>query len=119
MEDLTIPSVGACFKKWGRCTPILRKCQEVPQKSSQKNNKIKNLKWGLTVQGARAAAGHVTAGRRLASSHGVGPLSCTIGPLFLPPSPIFFLMWSTPPHWLQHMPALPRLLLKTSITHNF
>jgi hypothetical protein len=39
--------------------------------------------------------------------------------LFLPPASIFFLMWSTPPHWLQHMPALPRLLLKTSNTHNF
>jgi hypothetical protein len=36
------------------------------------------------------------------------------------PLAFFFLhMWSTLPHWLQHMPALPRLLLKTSNTHNF
>jgi hypothetical protein len=25
MEDLTLPSVGASFKKWGCCTPILPK----------------------------------------------------------------------------------------------
>jgi hypothetical protein len=28
-------------------------------------------------------------------------------------------MWSTLADWLQHMPALPKLLLKTSNTHNF
>jgi hypothetical protein len=33
--------------------------------------------------------------------------------------PHFWALWSTPPHWLQHMPALPRLLLKTSNIHNF
>jgi hypothetical protein len=51
---------------------------------------------------------------------------------FLPASPFFFLppffssffphfwaLWSTPPHWLQHMPALPIVHLKTSNTHNF
>jgi hypothetical protein len=27
--------------------------------------------------------------------------------------------WSTLASWLQHMPALPRLLLETSDTHNF
>jgi hypothetical protein len=29
------------------------------------------------------------------------------------------LKWSTLSHWLQHMPALPRLLLETSNIHNF
>jgi hypothetical protein len=28
-------------------------------------------------------------------------------------------MWSTLSHWFQHMPALPKLLLKTSNIHNF
>jgi hypothetical protein len=49
------------------------------------------------------------------------------GPSFCqppPPSllllvPKFFGVSSTLPHWLQHMPALPRLLLKTSNTHNY
>jgi hypothetical protein len=27
MEDFTLPSVGARFKKWGCYTPILPKCQ--------------------------------------------------------------------------------------------
>jgi hypothetical protein len=27
--------------------------------------------------------------------------------------------WSTLAGWLQHMPALPKLLLETSNTHNF
>jgi hypothetical protein len=35
---------------------------------------------------------------------------------FMPP---FFHMWSTPPHWLQHMPTLPRVLIKFSNTYNF
>jgi hypothetical protein len=30
-----------------------------------------------------------------------------------------FRMWSTLPHWLEHMPALPRLLLETWNIHNF
>jgi hypothetical protein len=40
MEDLTLPSVGASFKIWGCCTPILPKCQEVPynSKKQKKNN---------------------------------------------------------------------------------
>ena len=47
------------------------------------------------------------------------PFLCACLLLFLPPTSIFFYMWSTPPHWLQHMPALPRLLLKFSNMHNF
>jgi hypothetical protein len=32
--------------------------------------------------------------------------------------PYFWALWSIPPHWLQHMPALPKLLLKTWNIHN-
>jgi hypothetical protein len=44
-------------------------------------------------------------------------------PTPLPPpsylfAPKFFHMWSILPHWFQHMPALPRLLLKTSNTQS-
>jgi hypothetical protein len=41
------------------------------------------------------------------------PLSNPLAPSFLPLCLQIF------PHWLQHMPALPKLLLKTSSTHNF
>jgi hypothetical protein len=34
MEDFTLPSVGAKFKKWKCCTPILPKCQSYLQTSS-------------------------------------------------------------------------------------
>jgi hypothetical protein len=35
MEDFTLPSVGARFKKWACCTTILPKCQAHPQNSSE------------------------------------------------------------------------------------
>jgi hypothetical protein len=47
------------------------------------------------------------------------PLLNPLAPSFLLFAPKFFHMWSTLPHWLQHMPALPKLLLKTSNIHNF
>ena len=51
---------------------------------------------------------------------GVGPLFCiAASPFFLILASIFFHMWSTLPHWLQHMPALPRFILKFSNIHNF
>jgi hypothetical protein len=39
--------------------------------------------------------------------------------IFFLPALHFLLKWSTLSHWLQHMPALPRLLLETSNIHNF
>jgi hypothetical protein len=39
--------------------------------------------------------------------------------IFFPSAFLFLCMWSTLVGWLQHMPALPRLLRKTSNTHNF
>jgi hypothetical protein len=41
MEDFTLPSVEVTFKKWGCCTPILPKCQEVPHNSKNKNKNKK------------------------------------------------------------------------------
>jgi hypothetical protein len=42
MEHLTLPSIGASFKKWGCCIPILPKAlahsSKLPKKIS-KNNK--------------------------------------------------------------------------------
>jgi hypothetical protein len=39
---------------------------------------------------------------------------------FLIPTALLFLrMWSTLSHWFQHMPALPKVHLKTSNIHNF
>jgi hypothetical protein len=38
-------------------------------------------------------------------------------PFLLPPTPKILHMWSTLPHWLQHMPTLSRLLLETSNIH--
>jgi hypothetical protein len=39
--------------------------------------------------------------------------------LLIPIAHLFEVMWSTLAGWLQHLPALPRLLFKFSITHNF
>jgi hypothetical protein len=36
MEDLTLPRVGASFKKWRCCTSILPKCEEGPHNSKKK-----------------------------------------------------------------------------------
>jgi hypothetical protein len=39
MQDCTFPSIGASFKKWGYCTPILPKCQAHPKTSKNQNKK--------------------------------------------------------------------------------
>jgi hypothetical protein len=76
------------------------------------------LSRGLLVGQQSDAPGRLaTNGRPLASAWALELLGCA--PFFFASLPHFFLMGSTPPHWLQHMPALPRLLLKTSNTHNF
>jgi hypothetical protein len=61
-----------------------------------------------------------TNGRPLAAGRRLALLGCPhfFWNLFL--SALHFLpKWSTLAGWLQHMPALPRLLLETSNTHNF
>jgi hypothetical protein len=43
MEHLTLPSVGAGFKKWGCCTPILSKTlTSSPNFQNKNKNKNKN-----------------------------------------------------------------------------
>jgi hypothetical protein len=39
--------------------------------------------------------------------------------LFILAAHLFGLIWSTLTGWLQHLPALPKLLLKFSNIHNF
>jgi hypothetical protein len=49
MEHLTLPSVGASFKKWGCCTPILPKALAILQ-TSKKNLEFflkKFKKWAV------------------------------------------------------------------------
>jgi hypothetical protein len=60
---------------------------------------------------------------QVTSGHPPSPYRCP-KPLpfkifILPCVPTFLHMWSTPVGWLQHMPALHRLLLEISNTHNF
>jgi hypothetical protein len=52
-------------------------------------------------------------------SYAGSPFCIPPAPFLLPLAPKILHMWSSLPHWLQHMPALPRLLLKTSNIHNF
>jgi hypothetical protein len=48
MEDFTLPSVRASFKRWGCCTPILPNPKPIlklpynTKKKSEKNSKIAN-----------------------------------------------------------------------------
>jgi hypothetical protein len=39
--------------------------------------------------------------------------------LLIPDAHFFVMMWSTLDGWLQHLTALPKLLLKFSFLHNF
>jgi hypothetical protein len=47
MEDLTLPSVGASFKKWGCCTPIFPKALahflNFPKKHLKEYKKFKKM----------------------------------------------------------------------------
>jgi hypothetical protein len=84
-----------------------------------------------TAGQSTVARSRVTSGCR--SLVGAWSTACDcacVGPPLLPPSSYllpfpptshlnFLHMWSSVLHWLHHMPALPRLLLKTSNTHNF
>jgi hypothetical protein len=45
MQEFTLPNVGARFKKWGCCKPILSKSQAHPQKYKIKIM-LKNLEKG-------------------------------------------------------------------------
>jgi hypothetical protein len=129
MEDFTLPSVGASFKKWGCCTPILLRCQAHLHNTKKKGKKKNAKKRGVAGKGPhsvklRAVASRpwspncwlVTPGR---SPTVLGCPKLTLCNKFVfPPTLNFLHMWSTLVGWLQHMPALRKLLLKTSNTHN-
>jgi hypothetical protein len=54
MEDLTLPSVGTSFKKWGCYTPILLKALAHSPNFQKQNFKIKKLfKKGNSLSKAR------------------------------------------------------------------
>jgi hypothetical protein len=58
MEDSTLPSVGASFKKWGCCTHILPKALAHPPNFQNKKNKknkilIKKRRREQSLQGQR------------------------------------------------------------------
>jgi hypothetical protein len=124
MEDFTLPSVGASFKKWECFTPILSKCQAHPHYTRKKKLKKILKLWkkggGMERPTVCQTTGHgwrATVGCSLVV-HGCPKLALA-KKFLLPPAYIFFHMWSTLAGWLQHMLALPKLLLKFSNIHNF
>jgi hypothetical protein len=116
LEDLALPSVGASFKKWGRCTPILPKAQaHFPNFQKFIFYFLFNFKKIGTARQVQAST--CGCGSR------VDAWTCRAVPIFVEffflPALHFLRKWSTLSHWLQHMPALPKLLLETLNIHNF
>jgi hypothetical protein len=124
MEDLTLPSVGA---KWGCYTHTPQRSPDPcnmqgPLKNYKKWFPKKNSKKTVpcfyrrrpTASGRPLTNQRSPAGDRACAGSSLLPPSCP-----LPPAPTILHMWSILLHWLQHMPALPKFLLKTSNTHNF
>jgi hypothetical protein len=109
---------GASLKNWECRTPILPKgmahSSNFPKKTKKKNPQKRAIVWRIHVpaRGRRAIASH-----RLAAAKCPELILCKR--IFFPPTLNFLHMWSTLASWLQHMPALPKLLLKTSNIHNF
>jgi hypothetical protein len=92
------------------------------KKKKKKKNKLnkkqkKREKGGQPTVRQTTSRGQRAAGR-MPAAHRSPFFPCCI-PLFSSFFPHFWALWSTPPHWLHHTPALPRLLLKTSNTYNF
>jgi hypothetical protein len=121
MEEFTLPSVGASFKKWECCTPILPECQahfHNTKKKSEKNSKIVK-KGGTSLQHVKLQVqGYPTTSGRPPAKH-MCPKLAPLKFFLLPHAHKFLHMWSILIGWLQHMLALLRLLLKFSNIHNF
>jgi hypothetical protein len=83
------------------------------KKYIQKNSKIAKNRGQLVVC-QTAGCGRLATSRRPPTVAGCPKLTLSSKFFFILPS-----LWSTLVGWLQHMPALPRLLLKTSNTHTF
>jgi hypothetical protein len=117
MEDLSLPSVGTSFKKWVCCTPILPKTLahflNFPIIFLRKKIKMKQFAQGqVSTRDWR-----VTANRWPVVAECLNLNPCKF--FLISPAFLFFCMRSTPPGWLQHMPALPRVHRKTSNTYKF
>jgi hypothetical protein len=120
MEDWTLLSIVASFKKCRCWTPILPKCQDHLQASKKKVTKKEEncrIKWVARSSQTAGRGWWMTSGRLPATAH--APLFYNCHLFFQTPAPLFGHMWSTLSHWLQYMPTLPRLLPKSSNTHNF
>jgi hypothetical protein len=113
MEDFTLPSVGGSLKKWVHCAPILPKPRgpfpKLPKKKVYKKN-FKKIKTNCIES---------CVSPRLAGDRGRVSEPQPMKFFKVSPALLFLRMWSTLSHWFQHMPALPRVHLKTSNTHNF
>jgi hypothetical protein len=101
-------------RSWGPCY-IQGPLKKLKMEESIKIKKLQ--KKGSGPESVRLQA--ATGGRPLVAGRPGPPFLYTCLLLFLLPAPLFFYMWSTLPHWLHHMLALPKLLLKTSNTYNF
>jgi hypothetical protein len=127
MEELPLPSVGASFKKWGcyRCTPPKEAhalaCSKGLKFFYKKDRNFFILKRSPDMAG-RGGAGLQSAATNCWSPtpphrSSIFPTPCPLASSPLPPnflvfSQLFLIGSST-------LPALPKLLLKTSNTHNF
>jgi hypothetical protein len=131
MEDLTLLSVGGSLKKWVYYAPILPKCQEVPHtskfkksKSKSKNLRTSRQQWERPATGrqplvtSRPCTGPILLFLPLHFSSCL-PIFPLASPFFPPSSPTFGHFGQLHLIGCSHMPALPRVCLKTSNTHNF
>jgi hypothetical protein len=124
LQDFTLQSEGASFKKWG-CLYIHSPKSPSPfskllETNFKKIKKIKKRDYQPPIQvltrGWWATGGRPAADRRSTPEQGAD------NPFFF----LFFFLalhflckWSTLAGWLQHMPALASTCPKTSNTHNF
>jgi hypothetical protein len=146
MEHLTLPSIGASFKKWRSCTPILpnfpkNKFNSIQKKGTRPDRLGIDL-WRAVDLQLRPGRGRATRPRPLGASspetRGCRPRVDWRPPVtrrpcvdawlvglyslflnFFRPALHFLRMWSTLAGWLQHMPALTRPCPKSSNTHTF
>jgi hypothetical protein len=120
MEDLTLPSIGASFKKWECYTFILPKglAHSLNFQFFFKNDQFIYIKRDIVwwFEGCRC-------NRRATPGCWPSAVGCPKLTLFkkeiLHPAFFFFHMWSILASWFQHMPAQPKLGLKTLNIHNF
>jgi hypothetical protein len=133
MDDFILSSVGTSFKKWGVVHPFFQNARPILIIQKIKIKIIKKIicqnckNRGVSLQSVKlqAVAGRrpLVTGQSRAPNYRPATHRCPKQPapkkILLPPTYIFLYMWSTLASWLQHMPTLPKLLLKFSNIHNF